>query len=69
MFESHLDALLRGAGYQALEIFQRAELTVDRLMPSLVGADRPRATRIVRPGDRGVVVAPAERAADWVDRR
>ena len=57
------------AATSALELAERAELGVDRVVPALLGADRPRAARIVRPGLERVVLALPVRAADRMHRR
>jgi hypothetical protein len=67
--ERDLDALLAGGADEALEVVQRAELRVHGGVAALLGADRPRAARVVRPGLERVVRPLAVRAADRMDRR
>ena len=63
-----LDAQLAGLRHQAVEILDRPELGVDRLVPPLGAADGPGAARVVRARGQGVVRPLAEGAADRVDR-
>ena len=53
----------------ALEVLERAELRVDRVVAALVAADRPRAAHVALRRPRRVVAALAVRRADRVDRR
>jgi hypothetical protein len=56
-------------GDERAEVRQRAELRVDRVVPALLGADRPRRADVLRAGLDGVVAALAVDPADRVDRR
>src|SRR5262249_21662530 len=57
------------AGDEALEVRQRAELRIDRLVPALLRADGPRAPGIALVRRERVILALAVRAADRMDRR
>ena len=60
---------LRRACDEAVEVVERAELGVDRVVAALLRADRPRAARVARLRGQRVVRALAAAAADRVDRR
>jgi len=49
--ERDLDAALFRRADEGVKVIESAELRVNRLVPALLGADRPRAARI--PGLRG----------------
>ncbi len=67
--ERDLDpARLRGTA-EVLEVLERPQLRVDRLVAALDGPDGPRAARVVRPRRRDVVTALAVDPPDRVDRR
>ena len=53
---------------ETLEIGKGAELGMDRVVPTFRRADRPRASRLARPGARGVVRTLPVRAPDRMDR-
>ena len=55
--------------HEPLELLDRAEARIDRVVPAQLAADRPRAAGIVRPGLQRVVAALAAGAADRMDRR
>jgi hypothetical protein len=67
--DADLAADLAAAGDHPLELFDRPELRVDRLVPALVGADRPRAARLALRRDQRVVLSLPVRAPDRMDRR
>ena len=67
--DADLAADLAAAGDHRLEVLDGAELGVDRVVPALLRADRPRAADVAAPGDERVVAALAVRDADRVDRR
>src|SRR5437879_2491906 len=62
-------AVLTRRSHEPAEVFQRAQLRVDRLVPALIGPDGPRAARLVGLCPDAVVRALAMRAADGVDGR
>src|SRR2546421_665745 len=66
--ERELDPELTCPLDEALEVLERAQVRMDRGVPALRPADRPRAARIARPGLERVVLALPVRAADRVDR-
>ena len=67
--ERDLDVQLFRRCNEALELLERAELRVDCVVSALFRADRPRATRVLRPSFESVVAAFAIRASDGVNRR
>ena len=65
-----LQARARAAGGdEAAEVGRRTQLGVDRVVPALGRADRPRRADVVGPGGQRVVAALAVDPADRVDRR
>ena len=56
-------------GDEGVEVLDRAEVGVDRVVAALGRADRPRGADVVGPGGQGVVGALAVGGADRVDRR
>src|SRR5439155_20810522 len=64
-----LDAVVVGSADEAVEVVDVAELRVDRVVPALGAADRPRAADVAGLGDGGIVPPLAERAPDRVDGR
>ena len=62
--ERDLEAVRRGRVDEAIEVVERAEPRLDRGVAALLGANRPRAARIVRRRRQRVVAALAEAAAD-----
>src|SRR5205085_11527263 len=67
--ECELDAELLGAPAQELEVFERAELRMDALVPSLLRSDGPGAARIVGLGGEAIVAALAMGDPDRMDGR
>src|SRR5439155_11203517 len=67
--DADLDPQLLRLGDELLELFERAELRVDRVVAAELGADRPGAARVERTRFERVVLALAVRASDRVDRR
>ena len=67
--ERDVDAELPCCGHEPPEIVQRPQRRMDRLVPALFGADRPRAARIVGGRHERVIAALALDASDWMDRR
>ena len=67
--ERDLELVLPRVLHQPLELLDRAEARIDRVVTAQLAADRPRAAGIVRPCLQRVVAALAAGAADRVDRR
>jgi hypothetical protein len=67
--ERDLDAVLAARLDEAVEVLLRAELGMDRVVPTLGAPDRPRAPGIALLGGRRVVAPLPVRRADRVDRR
>ncbi len=67
--ERDLHALLAGRRDEVVEVLERAQLRVDRVVPALVGADRPGRSDVLGAGHQRVVPALAVDLADRVDRR
>src|SRR5205823_234246 len=55
--------------HERLELLQRAELGIDRVVAAELRADRPRRPRVVLAGGERVVLPLAIRLPDRVDRR
>ena len=67
--ERDLDPELFRVGDEGAELLLGAERRVDRVVPALLGADRPRAADVALRRGLGVVPALAVRVPDRVDRR
>src|SRR5690606_13711257 len=67
--ERHLESQLLGARREVLELAQRAELWVDRVVAAVRAADRIRAAGVAWLRCERVVAPLAVREADRVDRR
>src|SRR5262249_5360057 len=67
--ERHFHAEFAGAGHERVEVGERAQLWVDRIVAAGRGADSPRRARVARPGVQGVVAPLAGRGPDGVDGR
>ena len=67
--ERDLQAELAAAAHEARRSRERAQVGVDRVVPAVGGADRPRRARVVRAGGRGCCSGPCGTSADRVDRR
>ena len=59
----------RVAADERVEVLERAQVRVDRVVPAVGGADRPRRARIALARRQRVVPALAERGADGMHRR
>ena len=67
--ERHLEAELAGPGDERVEVLERAEVGVDRVVAAVLGPDRPGRAGVVGSGGQRVVRALAVHLADRVDRR
>ncbi len=67
--ERDLEPVLLGGRDEPVEVLQRPQLGMDRVVPSLGPADRPRAPGIALRRDERVVAALPVRRPDRVDRR
>ncbi len=67
--ERDLQAELAGPRDERVEVGERPEVRVDRVVAALVRADGPRRAGVVRPGVQGVVGPLAVDPPDRVDRR
>src|SRR5581483_7055138 len=67
--ERDLEPELLRVRAEPLELLHRPELGIDRLVPALLAADRPRAARVVRARLERVVPALAVRVADRMNGR
>ena len=63
--ESDLEAIVARGGNKAAEILQRAELRVDRIVPSLGRSNRVRTANILRARGQRVVAALTNFFARW----
>ena len=67
--EGYLDAVLGSRRHKILEVLERTQLRVDRLVAAVGVADRPRAARVRYSGGQAVVAALAVRGTDRMNRR
>jgi len=67
--ERDFDAVVAGAGHEPSEILECAKLGMNGIVPTFLTADCPRTARIIRPGDKTIVLPLPVGATDRMDRR